>query len=132
MNKTLYYEIFNSKCNEFIDDLVLSFPEFRDQFSSIKTGLSFISTLDIKTPCTIYKNHVLSKYGDAIINKNEDIFLKENKFYEYENQNDEKYWGSFIGSIKEIWTTLDKTNKDIIWDYFKLLNTISKMTIKPA
>jgi hypothetical protein len=132
MNKTLYYEIFNNKCIEFIDDLVLSFPEFRDQFLNIKTGLSFISNIDPKTPCNIYKTHVLSKYEDAIVNKNEDIFLKENNFFDCDNKKDETYWNSFIDSIKEIWTTLDKTNKDIIWDYFKLLNTISKMTSKPA
>jgi hypothetical protein len=130
MNKNTYYELFNNKCFEFINDLLTSFPEFKDQFLSIKTGLNLISNLDVKSPCNIYKNHVLSKYGNAIDNTDETIFLKEDKFYDYENKNDEEYWGSFINNIKTIWVGLNNENKEAIWKYFKLLNTLSRLTIQ--
>ena len=128
MNKNTYYEIFNAKSFEFINDLLNSFPEFKEQFLNIKTGLSLITNINVKSACNIYKEHVMQKYGTAIDNTDESIFLKEDKFYDYDNEHDEKYWNSFINNIKTLWIGLNDENKEAIWKYFKLLNTLAKLT----
>lgn len=126
----IYYETFNSKALEFINDLIESFPEFKEQFLKAKTGLNFVSTLDYKTPCNIYKTYVYYKYEKAIKERNEEIFLERDIVYDYDNRDEKQYWDSFISNIKEIWKTLDDTNKNIIWDYFNILNTVTKLTLQ--
>lgn len=122
-SKAMYYDLFNEKAIEFLKDLIDSFPEVGTEFQRIKTGLLALSSINPKSPQQIFNNYVLSKYKDAITNKDESVFLQETHFDIYSNR--KEYWLEFIDHIKSIWQNMDVQNKEVIWKYFRVLIVLS-------
>jgi hypothetical protein len=122
MDHQPYYEIFNCKAEEFFKDLVITFPEISD-FKKFKAGFTFLRNFDPKCPSEYFRQFVSNKYKDAVMSKDETFFLQEQHFGILEHQKD--YWVNCINQLKNIWTTMDPTNKDIIWKYFQIMIILS-------
>jgi len=118
-NKLMYYELFSDKADEFLKELVDNFPDFSTEFKRIKTGMMMLRNVDPKAPQRIFNEYVLNKYRDAILKKDESVFLEETQFDIYSNR--KEYWLEFIDNLKLIWKNLSPDNKEIIWKYFHVL-----------
>lgn len=118
-NKLMYYELFSDKADEFLKELVDNFPNFSNDFKRIRTGMMMLRNVDPKTPQRIFNDYVLNKYRDAILKKDESVFLDETQFDIYSNR--KEHWIEFIENLKLIWKNLSPDNKEIIWKYFHVL-----------
>lgn len=121
--KRTYIDLFNSKVEEFINELTTSFPEVK-QFSSFKTGFTLLKNLDVTKPVSIYNNYVYSTYKDYIINKDEQFFLTNDVDLTKSGHVD--YWQEFIDNIRCVWKQLDVDEKDVIWKYFHILTVLNE------
>lgn len=122
MSKAVFYDRFNTICDEFFKDLITSYPDL-EPFKHLRSGFTLVKNCDPKSPQRIFNSHVLTKYREHILSKNEDFFLTTN---DIEITNGKKeYWHEFINYIKIIWKTLDNENKEIIWKYFHSLLILS-------
>jgi hypothetical protein len=117
MDKDKYIILFNEKTEEFVKELIQSFPNIK-QFTYFKTGFMFLRNIDMKKPQEIFNKYIYSKYKDQLIAGDEEFFLKENYGVGKDKQED---WEEFIDNIRDIWRTLDKPSKEAIWKYFKVL-----------
>ncbi len=126
-NKLMYYELFNEKADEFLKELVDNFPEFGTDFKRIKTSMMMLRNVDVKAPQRIFNDYILKKYKDAILKKDENVFLEETQFDIYSNR--KEHWLEFIENIKMIWKDLSQDNKEIIWKYFHVLVVLTEKCI---
>ncbi len=123
----MYYELFNEKADEFLKELVDNFPEFGTDFKRIKTSMMMLRNVDTKAPQRIFNDYILKKYKDAILKKDENVFLEETQFDIYSNR--KEHWLEFIENIKMIWKDLSQDNKEIIWKYFHVLVVLTEKCI---
>lgn len=125
MSKTVYFDLFNSKAEEFIKELTASFPDIK-QFQTFRSGFNLLKNLDSKKPQGIFNTYVYTEYKDYILQRNEDFFL-HNEVEITSTRKDQ--WLEFIANIRTIWRTLDEDNKDVIWKYFQVLVTLNEKCV---
>ena len=125
MSKAVYFDLFNSKAEEFIKELTTSFPDIK-QFQTFRSGFSLLKNLDKKKPQDIFNTYVYTEYKDYILQRNEDFFL-HNEVDIKSTRKDQ--WLEFIANIRSIWKTLDEDNKDVIWKYFQVLVTLNEKCV---
>lgn len=119
MSKGDFIDLFNAKSEEFIKELVVSFPNIK-HFAQIKTGFMFIKNLDKRQPQDIFNTYISAKYREQILTCDEKFFL--DKDYDMIDPNYKReYWEEFIDNIRTVWQDLDEPNKEAIWRYFKVL-----------
>lgn len=123
-NKLMYYELFNDKADEFLKDLIENFSTFATEFKRIKTCMMMLRNVDPKSPLRIFNDYVLKKYKDAILKKDESVFLEETQYEIYSPR--KEYWCEFIDNIKTIWKDLSNDNKEVIWKYFHVLVVLTE------
>lgn len=121
-DKLMYYELFNTKVHEFLKDLVNTFPNVQE-FKKFKSGVILMENMDVKRPQMMFKEFVLSKYRDAIMNKDKDFLLSE-KSYELTSTRKD-YWEDFIKMLRDLWHSLDEPNREVIWKYFHVFVVLS-------
>jgi hypothetical protein len=119
----MFYDLFNEKVEEFFRDLIVAFPHIQE-FKKFKSGLTMLKNVDPKGPEHIFKAYVLNKYKDALLNKDESVFLNEEQYEVYSSR--KEHWLEFIDHLKTIWRTLDNDNKEVIWNYFHVLLVLSE------
>mgnify|MGYP003704893461 CR=1 FL=1 len=124
-DKRVYYDLFNTKVEEFGKELITSFPNIK-QFATFKSGFTFLKNLDVKKPQEIFNTYIYSEYKTQILNRNEEFFLKNNIKI---SSSRVEYWFDFIDHIRGIWKDLDDENKDVIWKYFHLLITLNEKCV---
>lgn len=121
MSSTVFYERFNEQAYDFMKELCTSFPQF-SEFNRCKTALNVLKNVNTKAPQKFFHSYIGSVYKDVLLKKDENFFLSEDKFGIKE---DNQYWFDFIQQLKNIWRTLDETNKNVIWEYFHVLILLS-------
>jgi len=121
-NKELYYNLFNNKLNEFFTDLITVFPDIKE-FQTFQSGLSVLKNVNVKSPQIIFNNHILNKFKEEILKKDENFFLNEAEYDILVKETD--YWLDFIKQLKIIWKTMSDENKEIIWKYLHILCILS-------
>jgi hypothetical protein len=121
----VYFDLFNSKAEEFIKELTTSFPDIK-QFQTFRSGFSLLKNLDNKKPQDIFNTYVYIEYKDYILKRNEEFFL--HNVVEFESTRKDQ-WLEFIANIRNIWKTLDEDNKDVIWKYFQVLVTLNEKCV---
>lgn len=122
-SKEAFFNLFNDKADEFFKDLITSFPAMTD-FRKFKMGLMMLRNVNPKMPQQVFHKYVVSKYKDAMLSRDENVFL--NNTYDEVEGNEKEQWLQFIDQIKSIWKTLDDNNKEIVWKYFHVLIVLSE------
>lgn len=122
-SKEAFFNLFNDKADEFFKDLINSFPNIAD-FRKFKSGLMMLRNVNPKMPQQVFHKYVISKYKDAMLIRDESVFL--NNTYDEVEGKEKEQWLQFIDQIKSIWKTLDDNNKDVVWKYFNVLIVLSE------
>lgn len=116
-----WLECFNNKFEELLKDLIEVFPEDKD-FKMFKHSFNLLKMVDNQKPVQMFKSYG-NKYRQMIHDKNEEFFL--NHDFSDELQSREDVTSELMNKLKSCWQTLELTNKETIWTYFKLLFKIS-------
>ena len=131
MDNQKFYNIFNTKIIEFLNDLIVLFPNDSD-FKMYKTAINLVKLADNKKPLQYYKKFVTDEYKEHINNRNDKFFL-EHDYSEIINDNElnsevgaSDISSKIVNRLKGYWSSLSDDNKVIVWDYFTLFLKISE------
>lgn len=117
IEKKTFIDRFNKSTDEFLGELSQTFPSIQ-QFGQFRTAFNVLRAVTPEKPHVFFNTYIAIPYKDKILAKDESFFLKER----YDIDSDSKdYWFSFIDTIRDLWTTLSNDNKEIVWQYFKVL-----------
>ena len=126
-----YYEIFNNKLTNFIDDLIIVFPNDND-FKLFKNTINLVKLANNKLLLKYFKLGVNEEFQNNILNKNENFFLDNNYRSVLDNSqiatviNKDNVNDKLIEKLKEYWTQLNDDNIETVWNYFNILLQLSK------
>lgn len=116
------HELFNNKLNEFLKQLINTFPDDPD-FKLFQTSVRVIRLANEKKPLELFNLGLTDDYKNNIRNKNEEFFLN-NDYKDVLNNNEvnnNDVNNKLINKLKGYWSNLDEDNKKIVWDYFTIL-----------
>lgn len=123
-----YYEAFNTKLIEFVNDLMETFPEIKADLIGIKHGVNMVKNIDPKVPQVFFNDHVAAKYETQLMNRDEQFFLD----HDYSQEVTRLVHGfnlDVIGKLKYIWRDLDNDNQDTIWKYIHVLLALNRKCV---
>ena len=126
-----YYELFNNKLTNFINDLIIVFPNDTD-FKLFKNTINLVKLANKKLLLEYFKIGVNDEFKSNIINKNEKFFLDNNYSSVLDNEqightiNKNNVNEKLINKLKEYWTQLNEENIEIVWSYFNILLQLSE------
>ena len=123
MNKTIL-SAFNNTLYKFVHELISSFPAER-KFVVFKNAIKLVQKVNPRKVLILFIEYI-SPYKDKLIQRDEDFFLNNNyiNIINKTNASKENAW-TLIDKIKVYWKDINQQNKDIIWDYFKVLITLA-------
>lgn len=131
VDKSTLLKAFNSQFEEFLEDIVILFPENREIKTS-KTALSMMKQANPKMVLSVWYRYIFVKYADKIEEENIDYFL-EKDYTEDVAKLEERSGGSgtsvieSINKIKGPLRELDEENTSKCLQYLKNLNNLSNM-----
>ena len=122
MSKTLL-TAFNNTLIKFINELISTYPQ-EGTFTVLKTTISLMKRINPRKVLKIFIKNI-DPFREHLMSRNEEFFLNDN-YSSIVNDTDNKQdaW-KLIDKLKLYWKDTNKNNKDIIWDYFNVLLTIS-------
>jgi hypothetical protein len=115
--------VFNKQLNKFLEALQKILPNDL----SIKTARSQISSAIFVSPKKVLEQFIkhVFPFKNKIMEKDESYFLEtEEKTFGIKEDN-----LSEALQLKNIWKTLRKENKEMIWTYFQVLIVLAEKTI---
>lgn len=122
MNKDDIISLFNTKLKEFVNDLLLLYPE-DGNLHAAKSAILLLKTIDGKKTLILFKTHIYDKYKNELYAKDESFFLKQT--YEEETRLLENIADNItqqlVENIKHHWTSMSESNKEIVWKYWLIL-----------
>ena len=130
VDKSTLLKAFNSQFEEFLDDIVVLFPDNREIKTS-KTALCMMKQANPKMLLSVWYRYIYVKYADKIEEENIDFFL--DKDYTEDVAKLEKKGGSgtsvieSINKLKGPLRELDEENTSKCLLYLKNLNNLSNM-----
>lgn len=112
--------LFNKKFEEFLDDLIDTFPSESD-LRAMRSMLDWsIRVMGVSVPQEMFNSCVAIPYGDKIMARNESFFLEECVY-------DTRYADiNIINKLKSKWTVITDENKTIVWKYMHVLMILNK------
>lgn len=117
-----YNEVFNRTLLEFMDDLIATFPELAD-FQALKKMTKAAIMIDPETVQAMFHKQVTLPYDAQILAKDETFFLNESY------TNIEGADSSIVDKLKKVWKGLDDKNKEVIWNYMRVLVALDKKCV---
>jgi len=117
--KQLLMTGFNKKFDEFLADLISTFPEDKD-FRNFKNSFNLLKNIDEKKPITVFSMYA-PLYRENVLAKNEQFFI-ENDYSELSKE--KNITSELIAKLKNYWTQLDETNREVVWKYLIILITL--------
>lgn len=123
--KAVFLERFNKTINEFVTQLCILCPNV-SEFQTFKAGISMFLLCDSTYIQSFFNKYIASKYREQILNKDESFFLNE----QYDIEDEQGYWKSFIDTICVLWTGLSPENKETVWQYFRVLLVLNDKYIE--
>jgi hypothetical protein len=117
-----YLAAFNNVVSQFIEDLIITFPE-EMEFRKFKTGFLLLKKTNPKKLLQVFKFYIKS-YKTKIINRDDNFFL----ITESSNlaQIEDNSISNLLDKLKVYWKPLSDTNKDNIWKYLNTLIILSE------
>lgn len=120
---TKYYEMFNTALENFINDLIKTFPEDND-FKLFKGTIKLLKLASTKKPLELFNLGLTDEYKQNIRDRNENFFL-ENDYTDVLNNNelkiDDNVNNDLIIKLKNYWKDLNEENRETVWNYFTIL-----------
>lgn len=114
MSRRIFVDAFYNQFGDFLDQLVILFPDDADLLA-YKTMLPLLQkTNPLLAPKEVVNN--LSRFETSLRSRNEKFFL-EYPFDEYAEGGIDQV----IGKVKGLWAGMSDANKTIIWEYVLLL-----------
>lgn len=113
-----WINVFNEKFDEFIKDLIQTFPDDKD-FKLCKNSFHLLKMVDNTKPVQMFKAYAL-KYQNQISIRDEQFFLNHD-FREEIESSETNLSLDILKRVKLYWMDLDAENKQIIWSYLNLL-----------
>lgn len=118
------HELFNNKLNEFLKELISTFPEDPD-FKLFQASVRVIKLANEKKPLELFNSGLTPEYKENIRSRNEKFFLDNDYSDVLSNPNltntDDDVNNKLINKLKGYWSKLDEDNKNIVWQYFTIL-----------
>lgn len=111
------FEKFNRLCFMFLQDINDICPELKEQIVGLRLAMNVANAAAQSNSQLMFDMHVCSPYSSY-------IFAKDDRFMS-DVMSDEIKARSIIDLVKQIWTTLDDTNKSHVWRYLQNLCTLS-------
>jgi len=113
------HSLFNKKFEEFLNDLVATYPEETD-LRAMRSMLEWtIKAMGPKVPQEMFDSCVAVPYGDKIIARNESFFLEECPY-------DTRYADiNIVNKLKAKWKVLSDENKEVVWKYLLVLMVLN-------
>lgn len=110
--------VFKKQLVDFIDELIASFPSEPD-FIMIRIFLK--DQVPIEDIMKYFVETILP-LENMVATKNDKFFLENNILFESLDSDS----ATKVNYFKRLWTTIDKTDKDIIWKWFSSFISLSK------
>ena len=112
--------LFNMKFEEFLDDLIETYPDEADLQAMRKMLDWTVKIMGPNVPQEMFNSCVAIPFGEKIMNKNESFFLEECVY-------DPKYADiNIVNKLKSKWKVLNADNKEVVWKYLHVLMIINK------
>jgi hypothetical protein len=111
-----HFKRFNKYTKEFFKELSAMFPDdtsLKLAFQSFK----LLKSISKRSPAEYFKDAILSKYGDDIINKN--------PFFILDTFNCDISFPIILEKIKTIWVVLDKKDQQFVWEHLQVLQVLN-------
>lgn len=123
-----YFDLFNRKLYEFMDDLMFISPDMERQFTVFKDVLGWAIAVNKSYPCGIFESTVSIPYGDQIKKRDENFFLAES--YTYYDEMYKQYYNdlNIVEKLKNVWRVLNDHNKTVVWQYMDVLLELANRT----
>lgn len=118
-NNTKWISCFNSKLEEFMTDLISSYPNDKD-FLMFKQSYKMLKLVDDTKPTLLFKMYTM-KYIDQITSKDEKFFLDHDFKDELCSSDNQDFSSEMLRKLKSYWSTMSYENKEAIWNYLNLL-----------
>lgn len=122
---TKWVSCFNSRLDEFLKDLISSYPNDKD-FLMFKQSFNMIKLVDDSKPAFLFKIYTM-KYVDQILQNDEKFFLDHDFKDELNSSDNDNFSSEMLVKLKSYWQTMSNENKTVIWKY---LNLLCKINIK--
>ena len=122
MNKDDIIGLFNTKLKEFVDDLLLLYPE-DGNLHAAKKAILLLKTIDGRKTLQLFKVHIYDRYSKQLYDRDETFFMT--KDYDEETRLlenvAENITQQLVDNIKQYWTQMSDKNKDTVWKYWMIL-----------
>lgn len=115
---------FNTQLERLVKDLITYFPESKD-FKLFESSFLLLKQANPRKILELYKVHILCKYKQYILDKNESFFL-QNDYNDVIAKNDNNYAELLMHRLKDNWSSIDDKNKETIWKYFQVLVVLAE------
>lgn len=116
---TKWNSCFNSKLEEFLKDLISSYPHDKD-FLMFKQSYNMLKLVDDTKPAFLFKMYTM-RYLDQITNRDEKFFLDHDFNDELNSVDNKDFSSELLNKLKSYWSTMSSENKEVIWKYLNLL-----------
>jgi len=122
MSKTLL-TAFNNTLLKFITELISTYPQ-ENTFTVLKTTISLMKRINPRKVLKIFTKNI-EHFREQLMSRDEAFFINDNYgVIINDTDNKEDAW-KLVDKLKLYWKDTNQNNKDIIWDYFNILLTIS-------
>ena len=122
MSKTLL-TAFNNTLLKFITELISTYPQ-ESTFTVLKTTISLMKRINPRKVLKIFTKNI-EHFREQLMSRDEAFFVNDNySVIISDTDNKEDAW-KLVDKLKLYWKDTNQNNKDIIWDYFNILLTIS-------
>lgn len=126
MDKSTILKGFNNQFEEFLDDVVILFPENKD-VKTTQTGLMMLRKANPKMIIGVWYRYVCEKYEEEIEKENIEYFLNKDYSEDLQKNPNSSQVLQGIDKLREPLRQLDEANKRKTIQYLKNLNQLSKI-----
>jgi len=126
MDKSAILKGFNNQFEEFLEDVVILFPENKD-VKTAQTGLMMLRKANPKMVIGVWYRYVCEKYEEEIEKENIEYFLQKDYSDDLKKNPNASQVLEGIDKIRQPLRELDESNKKKTIQYLKNLNQLSKI-----
>jgi hypothetical protein len=126
MDKSAILKGFNNQFEEFLEDVVILFPENKD-VKTAQTGLMMLRKANPKMVIGVWYRYVCEKYEEEIEKENIEYFLQKDYSEDLKKNPNASQVLEGIDKIRQPLRELDESNKKKTIQYLKNLNQLSKI-----